>query len=65
MTEQRVGGQSQPLTYRLDGSPSENSGPRNGTAITTSSWDDAALVTEGSQTMSPPCSRWQARSGAH
>ena len=52
--EQQVGGQSLTLTYRLDGRPSENPGPRDGVAITTSSWDDATLVTEGLQTMSTP-----------
>lgn len=52
--EQQVGGRSQTVTYRLDGGPSENSGPRGGMATTTSSWDDAALVTEGSQMVSTP-----------
>jgi hypothetical protein len=52
--EQQVAGRSQTVTYRLDGGPSENSGPRGGMATTTSFWDDAALVTEGSQTVSPP-----------
>ncbi len=52
--EQQGGGQSRTLTYRLDGSPSENPGPRGGVAIMTSSWDDATLVTEGLRTISTP-----------
>jgi len=47
-----AGGQSQTVTYRLDGSASENSGPRGGMTTTMSSWDGAALVTQGSRTMS-------------
>ena len=52
--EVQLGGQSQKLTYRLDGSTSQNAGPRGGETSTISSWDDAALVTEGSQTVSTP-----------
>jgi len=50
--ERRIGGQSQTITHRLDGSSSENTGPRGGTTTTTSSWDGAALVTAGSHTVS-------------
>ena len=52
--ELQFDGQSQTITYRLDGMTSENSGPRGGMMTTMSSWDDAALVTDGSQTMSTP-----------
>lgn len=52
--EVQLGDQSQKLTYRLDGSTSQNAGPRGGATSTISSWDDAALVTEGSQTVSTP-----------
>ena len=52
--EQQIGGRSQTITYRLGGSMSENAGPRCGMTTTISSWDDAAVVTEGSQTMSTP-----------
>ena len=52
--EVQLGDQSQKLTYRLDGSTSQNAGPRGSETLTISSWDDAALVTEGSQTVSTP-----------
>jgi hypothetical protein len=52
--ERRIGGQNQTISHRLDGSSSENTGPRGGTTTTTTSWDDAALVTAGSQTVSTP-----------
>jgi len=52
--EVQLGDQSQTLTYRLDGSTSQNAGPRDGTMTSISSWDDATLVTEGSQTVSTP-----------
>ena len=48
------GGESQTVTYRLDGSESENAGPRGGMATTMSSWEGATLVTTGSQTLSTP-----------
>lgn len=52
--EQQLGGQSLTITHRLDGGTSENTGPRGGTMTTTSSWDGAALVTTGTQTVSTP-----------
>ena len=52
--DQAAGGESQTVTYRLDGSESENAGPRGGMATTTSSWEGATLVTTGSQTLSTP-----------
>ena len=52
--EQEARGQSLTVTYRLDGSESENSGPRGGMTTTMSSWEGGALVTEGSQTLSTP-----------
>ena len=41
------------LTYYLDGSESTNSGPR-GEQTTTSQWDGARLVTEGTMDVSTP-----------
>lgn len=41
------------LHYRLDGQPSTNPGPR-GEVTTTSRWDGALIVTEGSQEVSTP-----------
>ncbi len=41
------------LHYRLDGQPSTNPGPR-GDVTTTSQWDGALIVTEGSQEVSTP-----------
>ena len=52
--DQVAGGESQTVTYRLDGSESENAGPRGGMATTMSSWEGATLVTTGSQTLSTP-----------
>ena len=52
--DQVAGGESQTVTYRLDGSESENTGPRGGMATTMSSWEGATLVTTGSQTLSTP-----------
>ena len=52
--EVQLGDQSQKLTYRLDGSTSQNAGPRGGATSTISSWDGVTLVTEGSQTVSTP-----------
>ena len=52
--EQQIGDQRQTITYRLDGGTSENPGPRGGMTTTMSSWDGAALITQGSQTMSTP-----------
>ena len=52
--DQVAGGQNQTVTYRLDGSESENAGPRGGMATTMSSWEGVMLVTTGSQTLSTP-----------
>lgn len=41
------------LTYHLDGSESTNSGPR-GEQTTTSQWDGASLVTDGTMDVSTP-----------
>jgi hypothetical protein len=41
------------LHYRLDGQPSTNPGPR-GDVTTTSRWDGALIVTEGSRQVSTP-----------
>ena len=52
--EQEAGGRGLTVTYRLDGSESENPGPRGGTTTTMSSWESDSLVTEGSQMLSTP-----------
>ena len=51
--EQQSDGGSRAVTYRLDGEASTNSGPR-GEQTTRSRWDGAALVTEGTQSVSTP-----------
>ena len=51
--EQTGGGQSQTLTYRLDGGESTNASGR-GELISTTRWDGATLVTEGIQEISTP-----------
>ncbi len=49
--EQQSDRGSRAATYRLDGEESTNSGPR-GEQTTRSRWDGAALVTEGTQSVS-------------
>ena len=51
--EQQTEQGARTLTYRLDGSESTNSGPR-GELVTTSRWDGATLVTEGTMSLSTP-----------
>ena len=51
--EQQAGGQSRTVVYRFDGSESTSSTSR-GELTTTSRWDGAALVTEGSTVVSTP-----------
>ncbi len=51
--EQQAGGQSRTVVYRLDGSESTSVAGR-GEMTTTSRWDDAALVTEGTNVVSTP-----------
>ena len=51
--EQQAGGQSRTVVYRLDGSESTSAVGR-GEMTTTSRWDGAALVTEGSNVVSTP-----------
>ena len=51
--EQQSGRGSRAVTYRLDGEESTSSGPR-GAQTTRSHWDGAALVTEGTQSVSTP-----------
>ena len=50
LTFQGVGGK---VMYRLDGRESRNSGPR-GTAVSTSRWEGASLVTEVRETIFTP-----------
>lgn len=53
--EQKMGEMgSRTLNYKLDGSESVNPGARGGEAKSTSKWDGAKLITEGTQTMSGP-----------
>ena len=51
--EQQAGGQSRTVVYRLDGSESTSVAGR-GEMTTTSRWDGAALVTEGTNVVSTP-----------
>ena len=51
--EQQSDRGSRAVTYRLDGEESTSSGPR-GAQTTRSHWDGAALVTEGTQSVSTP-----------
>ena len=51
--EQQGGQESRTVSYRLDRSASTNTMPR-GDTTTTSRWDGAALVTEGSQSFETP-----------
>ena len=53
IVEQQTAGGSRAATYRLDGEESTNSGPR-GEQTARSRWDGAALVTEGTQSVSTP-----------
>ena len=53
IVEQQSDRGSRAVTYRLDGEESTNSGPR-GEQTTRSRWDGAALVTEGTQSVSTP-----------
>lgn len=53
IVEQQSDRGSRAVTYRLDGEASTNSGPR-GEQTTRSRWDGAALVTEGTQSVSTP-----------
>ena len=53
IVEQQSDRGSRAATYRLDGEESTNSGPR-GEQTTRSRWDGAALVTEGTQSVSTP-----------
>ncbi len=53
IVEQQSDRGSRAVTYRLDGEESINSGPR-GEQTTRSRWDGAALVTEGTQSVSTP-----------
>ena len=53
IVEQQSARGSRAATYRLDGEESTNSGPR-GEQTSRSRWDGAALVTEGTQTVSTP-----------
>ena len=53
IVEQQTARGSRAATYRLDGEESTNSGPR-GEQTARSRWDGAALVTEGTQSVSTP-----------
>lgn len=53
IVEQQSDRGSRAVTYRLDGEESTSSGPR-GEQTTRSRWDGAALVTEGTQSVSTP-----------
>ena len=53
IVEQQSDRGSRAATYRLDGEESANSGPR-GEQTSRSRWDGAALVTEGTQSVSTP-----------
>lgn len=53
IVEQQSDRGSRAATYRLDGEESTNSGPR-GEQTSRSRWDGAALVTEGTQSVSTP-----------
>lgn len=53
IVEQQSDRGSRAVTYRLDGEESTNSGPR-GEQTSRSRWDGAALVTEGTQSVSTP-----------
>ena len=53
IVEQQSDRGSRAVTYRLDGEASTSSGPR-GEQTTRSRWDGAALVTEGTQSVSTP-----------
>ena len=53
IVEQQTDRGSRAATYRLDGEESTNSGPR-GEQTARSRWDGAALVTEGTQSVSTP-----------
>ena len=51
--EQEARGQTRTVVYRRDGSESTSSGSR-GEMITTSQWDGAAFLTEGTNSISTP-----------
>ena len=51
--EQEARGQTRTVVYRLDGSESTSSGGR-GEMTTASRWDGAALLTEGTNSISTP-----------
>ena len=53
IVEQQSDRGSRAATYRLDGEESTNSGPR-GEQTSRSHWDGAALVTDGTQSVSTP-----------
>ena len=53
IVEQQTARGSRAATYHLDGEESTNSGPR-GEQTARSRWDGAALVTEGTQSVSTP-----------